>query len=82
MGQLHGKFKMVSNSYNIINTYICYVKCFILVGPAGRIVGPNVDVISVTCKPNILQGKLPAWVSEPPLNKTEDLHCIRFVISK
>ena len=70
---------MVSNSYNITNTY---VKCFILVGPAGRIVGLNVDVISVTCKPNILQGKLPAWVSEPPLNKTEDLHCIRFVISK
>ena len=38
------------------------------VGPAGRMVGPNLDEVTATCTPNMIGGSLPGWVLEPPVD--------------
>ena len=44
--------------------------------PAGKIMGPNVDKISVSCKPNILGDKLPDWVIEPYIDSNTITYCL------
>ena len=68
-----GGFKMVDMQF----AKSLHNKTFYSVGPAGAIAGSMIDMITVSCERNLLNGKFSDWVVEPNIDRHTQITCVR-----